>query len=88
MEAVIPKGAYKGLESDVPTAGTVTAIIISKDVSDDLAYNIVKTLYANWPELAKVKKKAIEDSKPENALMELAFPCIRVRYAITKKKDM
>ena len=74
MEAVIPKGAYKGLESDVPTAGTVTAIIISKDVSDDLAYNIVKTLYANWPELAQVKKKAIEDSKPEKALMGARIP--------------
>ncbi len=74
METAIPKGAYKGLESDVPAVGTVTAIIISKDVSDDLAYNIVKTLYANWPELAKVKKKAIEDSKPEKALLGARIP--------------
>lgn len=74
METAIPKGAYKGIESDVPAVGTVTAIIISKDVSDDLAYNIVKTLYANWPELAKVKKKAIEDSKPEKALLGARIP--------------
>jgi TRAP transporter TAXI family solute receptor len=74
METVIPVDAYKGLTADVPAVGTVTAIVISKDVSDDLAYNIVKTLYANWPELAKVKKQAIEESKPENALLGARIP--------------
>jgi TRAP transporter TAXI family solute receptor len=74
MATVIPKDAYKGVNADVPAVGTVTAIIIHKDVSDDLAYNIVKTLYANFPELAKVKKKAIEDSKPEKALMGAGIP--------------
>ena len=74
MATAIPQGAYKGLEADVPAVGTVTAIVIHKDVSDDLAYKIVKTLYANWPALAKVKKKAIEDSKPENALMGARIP--------------
>jgi len=74
METVIPKDAYKGLPGDIPAVGTVTCIIISKDVPDDLAYNIVKTLYANWPELAKVKKKAIENSKPEKALAGAGIP--------------
>lgn len=74
METAIPKDAYKGLETDVRAVGTVTSIIIHKDVSDDLAYKIVKTLYANWPELAKVKKKAIEDSKPEKALQGARIP--------------
>jgi TRAP transporter TAXI family solute receptor len=74
MATVVPKGAYKGLEADVPAVGTVTAIVIHKDVSDGLAYNIVKTLYANWPELAKVKKKAIEDSKPDQALQGARIP--------------
>jgi hypothetical protein len=74
MATVIPKGAYKGLAADVPTVGTVTCIIVHKDVPDDLAYNIVKTLYANWPELAKVKKKAIENSKPEKALAGVGIP--------------
>lgn len=74
MATVIPKGAYKGVEQDVPTVGTVTCIIINKDVSDKLAYNIVKTLYANWPELAKVKQKAIEASKPQNAILGARIP--------------
>jgi TRAP transporter TAXI family solute receptor len=74
MATVIPKDAYKGMKADVPAVGTVTCIVINKDVSDDLAYNIVKTLYANWPELAKVKKKAIEESKPEEAVMGARIP--------------
>jgi len=74
MPTVIPKTAYKGMTEDVPTVGTVTNIIASADLPDDLAYQIVKALYANWPELAKVKKKAIEDSKKENALMGNHIP--------------
>lgn len=74
MATKIPKTAYKGMDKDVPTVGTVTCIIISKDVSDDLAYKIVKTLYANWPELAKIKKTAIDASKPENAIMGTGIP--------------
>ena len=74
MATVIPKGAYKDLEGDVPAVGTMTAIVIHKDVSDDLAYQIVKTLYDNWPELAKVKKQAIENSKPDKALQGARIP--------------
>jgi TRAP transporter TAXI family solute receptor len=74
MATVIPKTAYKGMDKDVPAVGTVTCIVINKDVPDKVAYNIVKTLYANWPELAKVKKQAIEASKPENALLGAGIP--------------
>jgi len=74
MPTVIPRSAYKGMPEDVPTVGTVTNIIASADLPDDLAYQIVKVLYANWPELAKVKKKAIEESKEENALMGSNIP--------------
>lgn len=74
MATAIPKGAYKGLDADVPAVGTVTCIVINKDVPDEVAYNIVKTLYANWPELAKVKKQAIDNSKPDKALMGAGIP--------------
>ena len=74
MSTVIPKTAYEGLTADVPAVGTVTCLVISKDVPDDVAYNIVKSLYAAWPELAKVKKQAIEESKPEAALLGAGIP--------------
>jgi hypothetical protein len=74
MATEIPKTAYKGMEKDVPAVGTVTSIVIHKDVPDELAYKIVKTLYANWPKLKEVKKKAIENSKPDKALMGAGIP--------------
>lgn len=74
MATEIPKTAYKGMEEDVPAVGTVTSIVIHKDVPDELAYKIVKTLYANWPKLKEVKKKAIENSKPDKALMGAGIP--------------
>lgn len=74
MATVIPKTAYKGMKADVPAVGTVTCVITDKNLPDDVAYEIVKILYANWPELAKVKKKAIEASKPENALKGARIP--------------
>jgi TRAP transporter TAXI family solute receptor len=74
MQTVIPKTAYKGMTEDVPTVGTVTTIIASADLPDELAYQIVKVLYENWGELAKVKKAAIEASKKENALMGNSIP--------------
>jgi TRAP transporter TAXI family solute receptor len=74
MPTVIPKTAYKGMEADVPTVGTVTNIIASADLSEELAYQIVKTLYANWDALKKVKKAAIEASLKENALLGNKIP--------------
>jgi TRAP transporter TAXI family solute receptor len=74
LATVIPKTANKGREADVPAVGTVTCVVTSKDLPDDLAYEIVKVLYANWDELAKVKKKAIEDSRPDQALLGARIP--------------
>lgn len=74
MATVVPKEAYKGLTADVPAIGTVTCIVTNKDLPDEVAYNIVKTLYANWPALAQVKKAAIENSKPEKALTGARIP--------------
>jgi TRAP transporter TAXI family solute receptor len=74
MGAIIPKGAYKGVDQDIPTVGTVTCLVVSKEVPEDLAYKVVKTLYANWPALAEVKKQAIENSKPEKAAMGAGIP--------------
>ena len=74
MATEIPVSAYKGLKAPVPAVGTVTCIVVNKDMPDDVAYNIVKTLYASWPELAKVKKAAIDESKPDKALMGARIP--------------
>jgi hypothetical protein len=69
MAYTVPPGTYEGNNDPVLTPATVTQIVVTKDMSDDMAYKIVKTLYDSWPELAQVKKKDIEDSKPEQALL-------------------
>ncbi len=71
---VIPKTAYKGMDKDVPTVGTVTSIVISSDVEDDVAYAIVKAIFEHLDELAKIKKKAISQVSLENALRGCKIP--------------
>jgi TRAP transporter TAXI family solute receptor len=74
MPFTVAPGTYEGNNDPVLTPATVTEIVVSKDLSDELVYKIVKTLYESWPELAQVKKKDIEDSKPENALLGNRIP--------------
>ncbi len=69
MPYTVPPNTYDGQTEPVLTPATVTQIIVGKDVPDEMVYQIVKTLYDSWPELAQVKKKDIEDSKPEQALL-------------------
>ncbi len=49
---IIPKDAYKCIDKDIPTVGSFTAIIIRKDLPEDLVYEIVKALYKNKQTLA------------------------------------
>jgi TRAP transporter TAXI family solute receptor len=73
-EVMIPKTAYKGMTEDVPTVGTVTSLICSADLSDEMVYRTVKTIFENLGELAKIKKKAIAEVSLENALRGCKIP--------------
>jgi TRAP transporter TAXI family solute receptor len=74
MTTVIPKGAYKGVTEDIPTVGTVTSLIVSADLSDDMVYHITKAIFENLPDLAKIKKKAIANVSLENGLRGVKIP--------------
>jgi len=74
IDAVIPKDAYKGMTEDVPTVGTVTSIVCSADLSDEMVYRITKAIFENLPELAKIKKQAIADVSLENGLRGCKIP--------------
>ena len=45
--AVIPSGAYKGIDADVPTVSAATVLIVNKDLDADIIYKIVKILGSN-----------------------------------------
>ena len=73
IETVIPTSAYENMDTDVPTLGVVTILVVNKDVPEDIVYNITKTLWDNHGEFAKVKK-VWNDVKLENALLGSAVP--------------
>lgn len=63
---------YKSIEEPVSTLGAVTIMVVNKDVSDDVVYNITKTLWEQHDELVKVKK-IWNSVKLENALLGAAL---------------
>jgi TRAP transporter TAXI family solute receptor len=73
-EVVVPKTAYTGMTEDVSTVGTVTSLVCSADLSGEMVYRIVKTIFENLDELAKIKKDAIADVSLENALLGCKIP--------------
>jgi len=52
--SVISKGTYKGMEKDVLSFGTRTAVVTLGSTSEDLVYQITKAVMENIPELAAV----------------------------------
>ena len=45
--AVIPGGTYEGFDKDIPTVAAVGVLVTHKDMSDEVIYEITKTLYEN-----------------------------------------
>ena len=70
---VIPKTAYDGMVADVPTIGSVTVMLVHKDLPDDLVYRMAQVFWANHASFAEVKK-VWNEVKLENALMAVPVP--------------
>jgi uncharacterized protein len=71
--AVIPAGTYQGQSLDVPTIAIGNFLITRSDVSEDLVYQMTKSMFENLDALvaAHVAAKAI---KLENALTGMPIP--------------
>ncbi len=52
-DSVVPKGTYKTLTEDHKTVGTYNFFIVHKDLSDDLAYRIIKAVLENNDAMVK-----------------------------------
>ena len=73
IPGVMPAGVYESIKEDILTLGIVTNMVVSKDLSDDLVYNMCKVFWANHAAFAEVK--SIWNSvKLENALDGAAIP--------------
>ena len=51
----IPASAYKSLDKDVPSLGIVTSMVVNKDLSDDMVYQMTKVFWENHGTFAEVK---------------------------------
>jgi len=60
VEYTIPAGTYKGQTSDVKTVAVMATLATNSQASEDVIYNITKTLFENQPELAQAHAKGAE----------------------------
>ena len=58
IKATIPAKTYGGQEADVATAAVVNYLVTRSDLSDDLVYQMTKTIYDNVPDLVAAHKAA------------------------------
>lgn len=60
FETTIPAGTYSGTTSDVATPAYPSLLVVNADMSDDVAYEITKTLLEHADEVAKVHPAGAE----------------------------
>lgn len=54
---IIPAGTYKGIDQDITTTGSKVILATRSELSDDLVYNILKTIVEKKDEITKVHEK-------------------------------
>lgn len=73
IPGTMPAGVYESIEEDTKTLGIVTNMVVSKDLPDDLVYQMCKVFWENHGAFAEVKE--IWNSVTlENALNGAAIP--------------
>jgi TRAP transporter TAXI family solute receptor len=73
VEFTIPKGAYKSLASDIKTAAMWNFVITNSDMSEKLAYDIVKAVFDNHETLVKTHSTA-KDTLAQNIINNTVVP--------------
>jgi TRAP transporter TAXI family solute receptor len=71
--AVIPKGSYKGQDDDVVAIASAGELLINKDVSDLVAYTIIKIICDNIDEVHTINP-ANKNFIPETGWKNVAVP--------------
>lgn len=73
FESEISGDIYKGITEPVKTAALKNYILVNKDVDEELAYNLVKTMYENWAEVQQCHS-ALKSVTPEMAVERMEIP--------------
>ena len=70
---LIPAGLYQGIDENIPTVTVKATLIFSDQISDELAYDIVKGIFDNKTEIIRENNKGIE-LDPEYAVDGISIP--------------
>ena len=62
VKDAIPANTYKGQDKAVPTLSVQAILVANKNMPDDVAYALTKTLFENLGDVAKAHNKAAEIS--------------------------
>ena len=69
----IPAGTYTGVDNDVETYAVTATVVTNAGASEDMIYDLVKTIFSNLEELQKAHK-AFRVLTPESMLNGLTAP--------------
>lgn len=70
---VIPGGVYKGVDKDVPTYAVKATVVTSERESEEVVYNVVKTVFENLDRFRKMHP-AFKSLQPREMLEGLSAP--------------
>ena len=84
-EWTIPADTYPGSKETVCLASSAM-FIISKDLPEDLVYEITKAFWEHYTDFHKVQKALEEQTIPENALKGFAIPLHKGAYKYYKEQ--
>jgi TRAP transporter TAXI family solute receptor len=83
----IPGGLYSGQDKSVVCVGDPTGMLISSDISEELAYNITKAIFENTGEISKVHQ-VLKGMSVKNALQGAYLPLHPGAYKYFKEKGI
>jgi TRAP transporter TAXI family solute receptor len=72
-KAVVPKGAYKGMDQDVPTVAMMAILVARSEMEEAMAYQITKAIFDNLKDIERAHAKGKELTL-ETALVGMTIP--------------
>ena len=72
-KAVVPKGAYKGMEADVSTVAVMAILVARAEMEEAMAYQITKVIFDNLKDIERAHAKGKEVTL-ESALTGMSIP--------------
>jgi TRAP transporter TAXI family solute receptor len=72
-KAMVPKGAYKGIEADVPTVAVMAILVARAEMEEGMAYQITKAIFDNLADIERAHAKG-KELKLQTALTGMSIP--------------